>query len=90
MANIHHWTHSLPEGKRIFSTQVEAIDLKKMKVKNVCNELKNLQTEILDAELSLRDNALKQYSDDEIEKALEGYMDQFVSEVFGFQKEEKP
>lgn len=82
MKKIHHWTHELPEGKRIFSSQVNEIDLKKLRVKNICNELELLEKELIDLEIKLTTEASKQYSEEEIEEALYKYLIEMGGDLF--------
>lgn len=67
-----HWTQYLPEGKRIFSAEVQRIRLLEEQIENVKAELKLLEREYSIKEYELGQLVIeKGYSGTEIDKALD-------------------
>jgi hypothetical protein len=66
---MKHWTQNLPEGKRIFSSELDQIEGLLNRQADLFQQINQLVGEVCSLDMHIEWEVLKQYSQQEIEEA---------------------
>lgn len=66
---MKHWTQNLPEGRRIFSSELDQIEGLLNRQNDLFQQIDKLVGEVCNLDMQIEWEALKQYSKQEIEEA---------------------